>query len=47
MKDNDERNLKKIDFSKGILSTEVQHNFDVLQRQINAERLSVGGTGIF
>ena len=46
MKDNDERKLKKIDFSKGILSTEVQHNFDVLQRQINAERLSVGGTGI-
>lgn len=40
------KSLKTIDFSQGIKSTEVQHNFDVLQDQINQERISVAGSGI-
>lgn len=38
--------LKIIDFSQGIKSTEVQHNFDALQYQLNKERISVAGAGI-
>ena len=40
------KKLKLIDFSQGIKSTEVQHNFNVLQNQINKERISVAGAGI-
>lgn len=40
------KKLKIIDFSQGIKSTEVQHNFDVLQFQLNKERISVAGSGI-
>ena len=35
------KKLKLIDFSQGIKSTEVQHNFEVLQNQLNKERISV------
>lgn len=38
--------LKLIDFSQGIRSTEIQHNFNVLQSQLNKERISVAGAGI-
>lgn len=40
------KKLKLIDFSQGIKSTEVQHNFEVLQNQLNKERISVAGSGI-
>ena len=40
------KKLKIIDFSQGIKSTEVQHNFDALQNQLNKERISVAGSGI-
>ena len=40
------KKLKIIDFSQGIKSTEVQHNFDALQSQLNKERISVAGSGI-
>ena len=43
---NTNNDLKIIDFSNGIVSTEIQHNFDVIQNEINNERLAVGGTGI-
>ena len=38
--------LKLIDFSDGIRSEEIQHNFNSLQEEINRERKNVGGTGI-
>ena len=40
------KKLSLIDFSQGIKAAEVQHNFDVLQYQINKERISVAGSGI-
>lgn len=40
------KKMKLIDFSQGIKSTEIQHNFDVLQHQLNKERISVAGAGI-
>lgn len=40
------KKLKIIDFSKGIKQNEIQHNFNVLQNEINNERRTVGGTGI-
>lgn len=42
----DNKHLEIIDFSEGIRSTEIQHNFNVLQEQINKERASVAGPGI-
>lgn len=41
-----DKKLKLIDFSQGIKSTEVQHNFNVLQYQLDKERISVAGSGI-
>ena len=38
--------LKIINFSNGIRSTEIQHNFSALQEQIKKERISVAGSGI-
>jgi hypothetical protein len=38
--------LNKIDFSDGIRPEEIQENFEMLQEQINRERISVGGFGI-
>lgn len=38
--------LELIDFSKGIRSTEIQQNFNILQQELNKERISVGGAGI-
>jgi hypothetical protein len=38
--------LKLIDFSNGIKQTEIQHNFNVVQSEINKERRAVGGPGI-
>ena len=38
--------LNKIDFSEGIRPEEIQENFEMLQQQINRERLGVGGYGI-
>ena len=43
MKDNE---LQLIDFSQGIRATEIQHNFNALQQQLNKERISVAGAGI-
>lgn len=39
-------NLNKIDFSDGIRPEEIQENFEMLQAQLNRERLGVGGYGI-
>ncbi len=39
-------NLNKIDFSDGIRPEEIQDNFEILQQQLNRERLGVGGFGI-
>lgn len=41
-----DKKMKLIDFSQGIKSTEIQHNFDVLQHQINKERSTVAGPGL-
>lgn len=41
-----DKSLKIIDFSNGIKQTEIQHNFDVIQDEINNERRAVGGPGI-
>ena len=38
--------LNVIDFSNGIRPEEIQENFEMLQNQINRERMSVGGKGI-
>jgi hypothetical protein len=38
--------LNKIDFSDGIRPEEIQENFEMLQQQLNRERLGVGGYGI-
>ena len=38
--------LHKIDFSDGIRPEEIQENFEILQEQLNRERLGVGGYGI-
>ena len=38
--------LNKIDFSDGIRPEEIQENFEMLQDQINRERLGVGGYGL-
>lgn len=38
--------LKLINFSKGVDDTQINHNFNALQKQINKERLNVGGKGI-
>ena len=38
--------LNKIDFSDGIRPEEIQENFEMLQDQLNRERLNVGGLGI-
>lgn len=38
--------LNKIDFSDGIRPEEIQENFEILQEQLNRERLGVGGFGI-
>lgn len=40
------KELKIINFSNGIRSTEIQHNFNALQEQLNKERVSVAGAGI-
>lgn len=40
------KKMQLIDFSQGIKSTEIQHNFDVLQYQLDKERISVAGAGI-
>lgn len=40
------KKLQLIDFSQGIKSTEIQHNFDVVQYQLDKERISVAGAGI-
>lgn len=40
------KKLEIIDFSDGIRSNEIQHNFNVIQEEINKERASVGGPGI-
>lgn len=40
------KQMQLIDFSQGIKSTEIQHNFDVVQYQIDKERISVAGSGI-
>ena len=40
------KKLQLIDFSQGIKSTEIQHNFDVIQYQLDKERISVAGAGI-
>lgn len=42
----EDKKLKIIDFSKGIKQKEIQHNFNVIQSEINKERKTVGGTGI-
>ena len=39
-------NLNRIDFSDGIRSEEIQENFENIQRQINRERINIGGYGI-
>ena len=39
-------NLNKIDFSDGIRPEEIQENFEMIQDQINRERLGVGGYGL-
>ena len=39
-------NLNKIDFSDGIRPEEIQENFEMLQNQLNRERLGVGGFGV-
>jgi hypothetical protein len=39
-------NLKLIDFSDGIRSEEIQHNFTAMQDELNRERMNVGGSGI-
>lgn len=41
---NDSLNI--IDFSNGIRSEEIQENFNILQNEINRERINIGGTGI-
>jgi hypothetical protein len=38
--------LNKIDFSNGIRPEEIQENFEMLQQQIDRERLSIGGYGV-
>lgn len=38
--------LKIIDFSDGIYSDEIQHNFNVLSGEIQRERKNIGGPGI-
>lgn len=38
--------MKLIDFSQGIKSSEIQHNFDALQDQLNKERITVSGPGL-
>lgn len=40
------KKLALINFSQGIKAAEVQHNFDVLQYEIDKERISVAGSGI-
>lgn len=40
------KKLELINFSQGIRSTEIQHNFEVLQHQLDKERVSVAGSGI-
>jgi len=40
------KKMQLIDFSQGIKSTEIQHNFDVMQYQLDKERISVAGSGI-
>ena len=40
------KKMQLIDFSQGIKSSEIQHNFDVVQYQIDKERISVAGAGI-
>lgn len=40
------RSLQLVNFSKGIRSTEIQNNFDVLQYEIDRERAAVAGPGI-
>lgn len=40
------KKMQLIDFSQGIKSTEIQHNFDVVQYEIDKERISVAGSGI-
>ena len=42
----DNKKLELIDFSNGIKQTEIQHNFNVIQDEINKERRAVGGPGI-
>lgn len=38
--------LKTIDFSQGIRSSEVMHNDRALQEQIERERLAIAGYGV-
>ena len=40
------KKLELINFSQGIRATEIQHNFEALQYQLDKERSSVGGSGI-
>lgn len=40
------KKLEIINFSQGIRATEIHHNFEVLQHQLDKERISVAGSGI-
>lgn len=39
-------NLKRIDFSDGIKAAEIDHNFNMIQKQLDKERISVAGAGV-
>ena len=39
--------LKNIDFKRGIVSDDIQHNFEVIQNAIREQRLTVSGYGVF
>ena len=40
------KKLNIIDFDYGVRSEEIQENFEILQDEINRERISIGGPGI-
>jgi hypothetical protein len=42
----DHKDMVIIDFSNGIRSEEIQHNFDALEEQVSRERLAIAGYGI-
>lgn len=43
---NNNNSMKLIDFTVGIRSEDIQHNFNVLEDRVNRERKNVGGPGI-